>query len=340
MDSASRISPRAGFVLVTVSLLLVWSGAPALAQTQPETDNTVTRIEIADDESARWTVAIRTRLDTEESVTEFEAFQARLRSNRSAFLDPFRERISRVVANGQAATEREMVANEFGLETRIQEVPRRWGIVSYSFTWVNFAKVDGEALVVGDVFQGGFYLARNDSLVIDSPATYQIDSVEPTPVTSERGSVVWIGRQDFADGHPRVVMVPTVTTQSGTDVVSEPESTTDPAQMSPIQWWPWVLGVAAVLGIVAILWHRFRSSTGPSTTDPSGSSETIVTDEERVRRALEHEGGRMKQAAIAEEFGWTASKTSRVISTMVDEGSIEKLRIGRENVIELSDEHR
>ena len=45
----------------------------------------------------------------------------------------------------------------------------------------------------------------------------------------------------------------------------------------------------------------------------------------------------MKQAAIADEFDWSPSKTSRVVGDMVDDSTVEKLQIGRENVIDLAD---
>ncbi|MBP1922838.1 putative membrane protein [Halorubrum alkaliphilum] len=45
----------------------------------------------------------------------------------------------------------------------------------------------------------------------------------------------------------------------------------------------------------------------------------------------------MRQSAIVEELDWSKSKTSRVLSRMADEGDVEKLRIGRENVIDLAE---
>ncbi|CDK40607.1 uncharacterized protein BN903_57 [Halorubrum sp. AJ67] len=45
----------------------------------------------------------------------------------------------------------------------------------------------------------------------------------------------------------------------------------------------------------------------------------------------------MKQSDVVEELGWSKSKTSRVLSRMADAGGVEKLRIGRENVIDLAD---
>jgi hypothetical protein len=124
---------RANLILV-VSLLLIVTGVVPVtvgettAQvSQPETDNTVTRITVGANGTAEWTVQVRTRLDTAESVEEYEAFQEQIRSNSTAYLGPFRERMRGVVARAANATGREMRAEGFAIETSIQEVPRRWG---------------------------------------------------------------------------------------------------------------------------------------------------------------------------------------------------------------------
>jgi uncharacterized membrane protein len=49
-------------------------------------------------------------------------------------------------------------------------------------------------------------------------------------------------------------------------------------------------------------------------------------------------GGRMKQADVADELGWSASKTSRVVSDLVEADRVEKLRVGRENVLDLAED--
>lgn len=64
----------------------------------------------------------------------------------------------------------------------------------------------------------------------------------------------------------------------------------------------------------------------------------LLTDEDRVRHLLDRSGGRMKQSAIVEETGWSKAKVSRLLSTMDDDGAIEKLSLGRENVISLDRE--
>jgi LPXTG-motif cell wall-anchored protein len=64
---------------------------------------------------------------------------------------------------------------------------------------------------------------------------------------------------------------------------------------------------------------------------------SLLSDEERVERLLERNGGRMRQAQIVEESGWSDAKVSQLLSAMADEERVEKLRIGRENLISLPD---
>ncbi|QHS17039.1 hypothetical protein GWK26_07705 [haloarchaeon 3A1-DGR] len=68
------------------------------------------------------------------------------------------------------------------------------------------------------------------------------------------------------------------------------------------------------------------------TPDPS-----LLSDEERVEALLDRNGGRMRQADIVDETGWSDAKVSQLLSAMAEEGRIEKLRLGRENLISLPD---
>jgi hypothetical protein len=72
--------------------------------------------------------------------------------------------------------------------------------------------------------------------------------------------------------------------------------------------------------------------------EDDGIDEELLSDEERVERLLERNGGRMKQANIVSETGWSNAKVSQLLSSMDDDGRIEKLRIGRENLISFPDE--
>jgi hypothetical protein len=76
----------------------------------------------------------------------------------------------------------------------------------------------------------------------------------------------------------------------------------------------------------------------PTPAEPfAGVDESLLSDEERVLRLLEANGGRMKQATIVAETGWSNAKVSQLLSRMADDDEIDKLRIGRENLISLPD---
>ncbi|MFO7927094.1 helix-turn-helix transcriptional regulator [Natronomonas sp.] len=64
----------------------------------------------------------------------------------------------------------------------------------------------------------------------------------------------------------------------------------------------------------------------------------LLSDEERVEYLLEQNGGRMKQAMIVKETGWSNAKVSQLLSSMDEADQVDKLRIGRENLISLPGE--
>ena len=69
----------------------------------------------------------------------------------------------------------------------------------------------------------------------------------------------------------------------------------------------------------------------------AGVDEDLLSDEERVERLLEYNGGRMRQANIVNETGWSNAKVSQLLSAMDESDRVDKLRIGRENLISLPD---
>jgi hypothetical protein len=373
-----------GIVIVVVAVTLV-AGAPGVAQqAQPESDNTITRIQVHPDGSATWTVRIRTRLPTSDSVTSFERFQQRFRSNTSQFLDPYRSGIQQTVAQAADATGRQMEAVNFSAETNIQTVPRRWGVVTYRFTWTDFAQQSDDRLVVGDVFQGGFRITQNDTLVVSAPSDGRIQNADPEPDRIDNGTVRWRGPRNFLSSRPRVVFDQS---PAGTDVTptptdgTGPSSPTDPGtetQSGPgddqngdggtgdggdnglLLAGMVVVTVVLALGVFAV-WRR-RDDSGTPTPSASDESDTAdgtagdasetgaepaiqstttdppaepLTNEQQVKQLLEANGGQMRQADIVAEVDWSKSKTSRVLTSMADEGHVEKITLGRENVIRL-----
>lgn len=335
--------------------------SPGGAVEEPETDNTVTYVTVHEDGTAEWRVTVRTRLSTDESVEAYEAFQERFRGNRSSYRAEFREPMVRVVAAASNATGRSMVATNFTAATSVQTVPRRWGIVTYAFSWEKFAYREGDALRVGDAFESGFFIAHNDTLRLQAPDGYEFASIEPQPDSRSDRTAVWDGRVDFGAGEPAATMRPATAesdpdgTAGGADGGESGsggdggDGTADDGGLlgrGPLV----ALAASAVAAAGALAWYRRRDDASPPPAAENGVDEDgapadapaahqdppePLTDGERVRRIVRDHGGRMRQADIVDEVDWSKSKVSRVLGDLADDDVVEKTRIGRENVISL-----
>ncbi|KKF39139.1 hypothetical protein FK85_30950, partial [Halorubrum saccharovorum] len=81
-----------------------------------------------------------------------------------------------------------------------------------------------------------------------------------------------------------------------------------------------------------------EADNGEGGEEDGGEDLSLLSDEERVERLLEDSGGRMRQADIVAETGWSDAKVSQLLSAMADSGRVEKLRLGRENLISIPDD--
>jgi hypothetical protein len=110
------------------------------------------------------------------------------------------------------------------------------------------------------------------------------------------------------------------------------------------------LVVGALLVVLAVAaggwWYARRDGgdvTGDGTTPAAGDTATagppmeLLSNEEKVLRLVEDNGGRIKQKEVAEDLDWTAAKTSQVVSDLRDNEKLESFRLGRENVLTLPD---
>jgi hypothetical protein len=308
----------------------------ALRQEQPPGDGTVTRVRVSANGSARWSVQVRTRLENDSEAASYRAFQKRFRNDTARYLDPFRDRIRGTVASAAAATGRPMNATEFAASTSIRQLPRRYGVVTYEFTWAGFARPDSDAVVVGDAFEGGVLLSDGDTLTVIPPTDYGIAAVEPAPDRRDDSRLTWQGPRSFADERPMARFADGAPTDGGTG--------TDTAADSGLPWYYAAAGIALLAGVLVVagvVYRRRNGDTGGAagsaagTTDAAAPPGPPLTDADRVRELLVEADGQLKQTQIAEELGWSASKASRTLSSMEEEGTIERVRIGRENVVRL-----
>lgn len=274
------------------------------------------------------------------------------------------ETFQRVVDDVSEHTNRSM---EVGDARRTAWIDGDTGKLEQQFTWTNFGNASDDRVVVGDAFTDdeGVWLRdldQHERLELRGPEEYRISDSQ-YGVSGD--AVVWEGPHEFQadefrtvferDGGPlanlwlllagvglvivggvayllvrrleldgfRDVVPTTVTGDGGTPT---PEQTgTDGGSTAP--------EVGAVGGATAPIGDSESEDAADDGVDPE-----LLSDEERVERLLEQNGGRMKQANIVDETGWSNAKVSQLLSDMDEQDRVDKLRIGRENLISLPDE--
>ena len=318
-------------------------------------ENTTIRARLYANTSARWSITTTYALDGE---SERRAFERYARTYRRGETDAgvTNATFVGIAASASGATGRQMAITNV---TRSGRVGTETGSVTLSLLWTNMlARGENETLRFDDaVLLAGNRtwlrsLSAEQTLVVRTPPGYSI--------VDSGGLSFDIRNNALAVEGPRRFGRPFSVTYRRTGGEPPPEEAIP---------WDIVIGglvvVAVVTGLAAVR-GRKRDRTPEATADgngrtpePEGEGEgrgvadqaakdgetpddgvdpELLSDEERVERLLEANGGRMKQATIVAETGWSDAKVSQLLSAMADEGRVEKLRLGRENLISLPNE--
>jgi len=356
-------------VPLLLSALLVCSlalgAAPAAGQPQP--DGTHFEAQLESDGDAVWTVEVRFPIEDEAEREEFEAFAERFEAG-GGDVELGVDAFERAAAEAEAASGRSM---SIGGVSRTSEVlngtdESRYGVLRVSFTWSSFARVgDDGTMYVDDAFnttEGTWLsgLGADQTLTIRAPPDYGPPTT--SPIGAEGGDLRWEGPRTFEPGY--------------FEIVYEPGAAPEDGFSTALIVGALALSAAALLVGLYLLFVRRRDggaeggdapdpspdpnpapATDPdpdpsppsddapdatgATADPESGEDIdldLVSDEERVEYLLERNGGRMKQATIVKETGWSNAKVSQLLSGMDETDRIDKLRIGRENLISLPGE--
>lgn len=322
---------RALLAVVVVAGLLAAPPA-ASAQLQPDgidPDDVLLAVSVEESGDATWTITYRVRLDTNETEAAFSSYRSDVESDPATYRERFHNRMNATAEDASTATGREMTIRNVSVSAEREELPQAYGVVTYRFRWTNFAATEGDALVVGDAVDG-LLLDNETALFVEWPSGYERESVSPPPAETRENAVLWEGPRSFASGEPRARFVP-----AGAD--GGPDAGGLPGGVP-------LLAAAAVLLLagVGVVAAAVRRGVGPfgdePPADPAPADEALLSNEEQVLRLIEENGGRMKQADVAEALGWTDAKTSQVTTTLREDGELDAFRLGRENVLELPEE--
>jgi len=354
----------------------VGAPAPQSAALQEDSGPTLSGVDITvqiqPDGAARWTVSSKYLLEDEHATEAFQRLRSRFEAGETDTefsVDVFRS----VAPSVSDRVGREMEIRNADRTSRVVErANNSTGVLSVRFTWTNFSRVEDERLVVDSFSEQWFGdLGPNQSLTLRPPDGYDTENVLPDTSIVDNG-YRWSGPQSFGEDRPFaefrpadsvvgvsmfvLVAVGALALFAGAGVVwayfrgdsafswlrraratvtddadhdgGDGEPSAEPRDDEPPG------GGAATE----------PDDAGPADGSPDGDAKSaagdseLLSDEERVERLLRENGGRMKQSEIVEETRWSTAKVSQLLSSMADEERVEKLRIGRENLISLPGE--
>jgi hypothetical protein len=294
----------------------------------------------------------------------------------AALFEGFRREASRNVDRSMAIedVEREVEVYEDPSEYEVAtEDAVAVGELRLTFTWTAFLERDGESLVLGDALTTPDNetwlrsLEASQTLEVATPEGYTVTGTPSSAVTQlSDGDVIIEGPQTFEEGEPVAIVYgpagagPPWTMLMAAIVLAAAlvaGSVVGYRRINPGRDGP---GESAANGgeDVATGGGPGPGGVGSAGREPEadddgadagdegddgddgddGEDLSLLSDEERVERLLDANGGRMRQADIVAETGWSDAKVSQLLSAMADEGRVEKLRLGRENLISLPDD--
>jgi len=325
-------------------------------------DETLMRVSLRESGDADWTVTTRFALRDGNETAAFRQLAAEYESGETD-TGVTGETFERVAS--RAVTDREMEIRDVSRSARLLE-NGSVGRLTLSFTWTNFSRVEDRVVVVDDAFrtESGTWLpelTESQSLIIDGPDDYIVRNTPPNKGVSNVNELHYEGPESFEPGEISISYEP-----------RNPASTTPE---TPSEGWTDVGSLSSVLLLLLVLaggtgayaWTQRRDTpdlpdadiTGAESTAPTddstaggdaadgasgddggeaGPDPELLSDEERVLRLLRDNDGRMKQADIVKETNWSNAKVSQLLSKMADNDDVDKLRIGRENLITLPGE--
>lgn len=301
--------------LISLIFLLLISSASAASEYR-----TTYTINLKDDGAAIWNVEYRTQLFTQVDNDAFKNYSAQLNS---VYLKDFKELMQNSVSAASNATSRKMMAGGFTGEAIIENAPTgNFGVVHYSFTWTNFAKLDRDKnIYIGDVFAGGLYISKENALIIQYPSGYTAEMVTPQP-DLVRDGMIWYGLRSFNAGEPTVLLKPS------------------------FSWIPYSIAVIVVTAAIALIFIFRRKSKvisdpaidGKGTAEDSTlAGEDMMDLEERIMALLKEGGGSLYQSDITRKLDLPKSTVSSALNVLHEEKIIQKIKKGRENLIRLAE---
>ncbi|MCZ7357503.1 MAG: hypothetical protein O8C66_12635 [Candidatus Methanoperedens sp.] len=326
--------------LLFISLLLLVHVASA---------ETVITIEVLENGTAMWTTEKRLPLTNQTEIGDWEEFVSMGENTDQDGKDiaDFRDRIDWFISSAEKFSNRSMEAKNFNISYgTTKTLAGVFSIISYTFEWKNFSRVDSSNIFIGDAFSEGMVLSQDNVLIIKIPENYEVETVSPAFDLRDGNRLIWDGRmfRSFGRGEPSITL----------------------SKKGRFTWY--IIGIvmfSLASGTSLILWKKRQTRDfGDKIHDPTppeinalttGASQIAGTeiqpshqedltlvlseidlgDEEMIENLLHKSGGQAYQSDIVKESGFSKSKISIVLAKMKEDGRIIKIKKGKENIIRL-----
>jgi len=356
-------------IFIIFMLLLANSG---VAQNEI-TEQGIYTIEVYENGSALWSEERYYPLPSQSAISEWN-LSMNDPGNISRGIE-INDRINRSLLSAINFSGRQMSIRNYNISYELLDSSpdETKGVIHLSFEWVNFSRIDGSNIIIGDAFSDTLVPSVDNVLIIRIPQDFE--AVNASPGVDRRDDkenmLIWDGTiyRSFKKGEPSIVLSP--------KSIQEESHESFPIEIAIILI---LLGGSILflfmrgyfLKIKDDLMKYVVSEKGVSETaskpgglDAKGKEEVnpdeeefeqeeeeaaqsgakkdlppitedILGDEDMIERYLNKCGGQAYQSDIVNESGLSKSKISIVLSRMKDEGRIIKIRKGKENVIRLT----
>jgi uncharacterized membrane protein len=298
-------------VMATILLvLLVVPYGEVLGATQTEY-----AIQVGNDGSATWTVS--QTLGINSSLETLENLQSK---------------ITLLVNASESTTGRAMTAS---VDSLTYTASGSYVEAVYKFQWENFSEVEGEQIIIGDVFQvpnffsqylygdGAVYLSYQPDYVVVGP-------VQPQPSTRNDSIQLlsWLGTADF-NGDTRIVLE---------------EKPATPAFLGSLEEDAILIAVLAAIaacsvGFYVLRYNRKKKMRVPEMAEPK-SLLGMESDEEKAVKLIKSSKGSLRQSAITDQLGFSKAKTSQLLAVLERRGVIRRYKRGRDKIVVLVQENK
>jgi hypothetical protein len=275
-------------------------------------------VEVHENGDAIWTMEKRLSLSNQTDITDWEEFIKTSQTENKQDLEDFSKRMEWFLASAGKLSGRPMKADNFNITYDTAKSPSdSYGIVRYSFRWLNFSRLENGKIFIGDSFSEGMVLSQDNVLVIVIPSGYDVESASPVFDKRDGARLIWDGTlyRNFNRGEPTLVLA-----RSGTNM-----------------WF--YLAILILIASGAFIIYFKKTKKTDTQLDPAQYPENLGIEdlkyEEMIKRFLVRSGGEASQSDIITEISLSKSRVSTILSQMKDKGEIIKIKNGKGNLIRI-----